>query len=131
MAEDRGDYEQALSWYQRSLRIKEELGDREGMARTISQMGVLLTETGSADEALSLTLRGLAIRLEIGSPEISKDLYWLTRQREALGPERFQSLLREHAGDVGAARVLALLQQAASEKREPGADGPPPSPVAS
>jgi tetratricopeptide (TPR) repeat protein len=129
VAQHRGDYDQALSWYQKSLEIKEEIGERRGMAATISQIGVMLTETGSPEEALPRNLRSLAIRLEIGSPEITIDVYWLTRQQEALGAERFKSLLREHTGEEGAASVLALLDRAASDERDAGADGPPVPPV--
>jgi hypothetical protein len=113
ISQGRGDYEQALSWYRKSLEISEELGNRAGMASTISQMGVLLTEAGSPGEAVPLNLHSLGMRAQMGSPEHGIDLHWLARQRNALGEERFQDLLREHAGEDGGATVLEMLDRTA------------------
>ena len=64
----RGDYEQALEYYQRSLKIKEELGNRAGMARSLGQIGQLLTETGHYAEAFDHLLPALSTFLELQSP---------------------------------------------------------------
>jgi tetratricopeptide (TPR) repeat protein len=121
----RGDYDQAVLWYQKSLHISEEVGNRAGMASTISQMGALLTKTSLPEQALPFSLRSLAIRLEIGSPERRIDLYWLARQREALGEEHFRTLLREHAGDESGRRVIELLDAEASRGRDAQTGGSP------
>ena len=39
IAQNRGDYEQALDWYKKSLLIIEELGNRDGMASSYHQLG--------------------------------------------------------------------------------------------
>jgi tetratricopeptide repeat protein len=44
VAQRRGDYDQALEWYRKSLAIKEELGNRAGMANSYHQLGILLLE---------------------------------------------------------------------------------------
>ena len=119
VAQDRGDYDQALDWYRKSLEISEALGDRAGMARSISQIGVLYTERGEAEEAVPFNLRSLALRLEIGSPEARTDLHWLTRQREALGAERFEQILREHLDEESAAAVLKMLDDFAAGQAKP------------
>ena len=41
IAQDRGRLEEAEDWYRKSLAIKEELGDRPGMAITYGQLGLL------------------------------------------------------------------------------------------
>jgi tetratricopeptide (TPR) repeat protein len=118
VAQDRGDYDQALSWYQKSLKIKEELGNQAGKASSYSQIGVLFTERGSPEEAVPLNLRSLAIRLEIGSPQAKINLYWLHRQRELLGEERFAALLRENAGEEGAEAVMQMLDSQTAGEAE-------------
>lgn len=37
--QDRGEYGEALRYYEQSLRIAEELGDRVGVARSLHQLG--------------------------------------------------------------------------------------------
>ena len=44
VAQDRGRLDEAADWYARSLAIKEELGDRPGMALTYGQLGLLAEE---------------------------------------------------------------------------------------
>ncbi|MEA2602862.1 MAG: hypothetical protein QOF89_3854, partial [Acidobacteriota bacterium] len=46
VSQDRGDYEQALEWYQKSLRIFEELGNRAGMASSYHQLGMVAQHRG-------------------------------------------------------------------------------------
>ncbi len=122
VAEERGSYAEALDWYRKSLAIEEELGNRSGMAISIGQIGVLLTGTGKPEEAIPWNLRSLAIRLEIQVPQVTIDLFWLGRQREALGGERFVALVREHVGEESAAAVIRMVddfeRQRAEQERE-------------
>ncbi len=112
----RGDYEAALEWYRRSLEISEALGDRASMASSYSQIGVLLTETGKPEEAVPLNLRSLAIRLELGVPQVGISLYDLTHQREALGEQRFLDVLKQHLDENGVNAVLKLLEDFAAKQ---------------
>jgi tetratricopeptide (TPR) repeat protein len=107
----RGEVDQALEWYQKALQIDEELGDRAGMASTISQIGVLLTKRGSPAEAVPLNLRSLRIRLQLQSPQVRIDLYWLRRQRELLGEERFGEILREQLAGDDISAVLEMTEK--------------------
>ena len=111
VAQKRGSYEEALDWYRKSLSIMEELGNRSGMASSISQIGVLLTETGKPEEGVPRNLQSLAIRLEIGVPQVATDLFWLGRQREALGEERFEAVVRENVGEGSAAAVIRMVNE--------------------
>jgi tetratricopeptide (TPR) repeat protein len=119
VAQQRGDYGQALQWYRKSLEIKEALGKRARVASTISQIGVMYTERGAVDEAVPFNLQSLALRLEIGSPEVRRDLHWLTRQREALGAEWFEQVLKEHLDEESAAAVLKMLDDYPATQAEP------------
>ena len=38
---NQGNYEQALDYYSKSLKIKEELGDNEGIPSTLSNIGII------------------------------------------------------------------------------------------
>ncbi len=114
IAYQRGDYDDALEWYRKSLPIFEALGNRTGMASSLSQMGVLLTETGHPTEAIRLNLKSLALRRDLRLPEVRINLHWLDGQREALGQEAFQTALREHLSEEEADAALRLLDDQAA-----------------
>ncbi len=67
VAQKRGDYDQALEWYKRSLQIKEELGNRSGMASTYHQLGMVAKDRGDSDQALEWYKRSLQINEELGN----------------------------------------------------------------
>jgi tetratricopeptide (TPR) repeat protein len=110
----RGAYEEALEWSCRSLALAEELGNRSGIAASYSQIGVLYTTRGTPDAAVPWNLRGLLLHLELHSPEIRIDLYWLAQQRQQLGEIRFFGLLREQLSEKDAQTILRLLDDFAS-----------------
>lgn len=56
-------------------------------------------------------MQGLALRSQIGSPDLRIDLHWLARQRELLGQDRFHALLIEHLGEDGATTLEQWLEQ--------------------
>jgi hypothetical protein len=114
IAERRGDYDKALEWYRRSLTLREELGDRAGMARSYGQIGMLFTTRGMPDAAVSWNLRSLLIHMELRSPVVRNDLHWLTQQRQMLGETRFLGLLREQLSEDDAQALLHLLDDFAS-----------------
>jgi tetratricopeptide (TPR) repeat protein len=57
LLELRGDYGAALDHYQRSLKIKEELGDRPGVASSKAQIGNIFTQLKRYPEALEQATR--------------------------------------------------------------------------
>ncbi|MGP0023217.1 MAG: CHAT domain-containing protein, partial [Streptosporangiaceae bacterium] len=61
LAQLRGDYEEAARQYQRSLDIKERLGDQAGMASSYHQLGVLAHDCGDYEEAAGQYQRALDI----------------------------------------------------------------------
>jgi len=66
VAQDRGNYDQALNYYRQSLAIREELGDRDGMARSYHQLGNLVYMRDDYDQALDYYRQALAIFEELG-----------------------------------------------------------------
>lgn len=63
------DYEQAVKYYKESLKIKEEIGDKMGMASSLSNIGVVYYEQGDYKNALNYLNQGLEIEKEIGDKE--------------------------------------------------------------
>ncbi len=66
VAQDQGSYQEALSWYRKSLEIEEELGNRAGMASSYHQLGIVAHKRGSYEEALSWYRKSLEIKEELG-----------------------------------------------------------------
>ncbi|MGK5551456.1 tetratricopeptide repeat protein [Actinomadura kijaniata] len=66
IARGRGEYEQALKWYQSSLLIFEESDDRPGMAYNYHQFGILAQEQGEYEQALKWYQRSLILKEELG-----------------------------------------------------------------
>ncbi|MEO1085198.1 MAG: tetratricopeptide repeat protein, partial [Acidobacteriota bacterium] len=119
----RGAYDEALSWYRRSLAILEDLGDRSGLASSYHQLGMIEEDRGSYDEALSWYRRSLAIWEELGDRSgLAKSYHQLGRIEqergsydEALSWYRRSLAIKEDLGDrLGLASSyhhLGLLEQ--------------------
>jgi len=61
----RGDYPKALDHYQRSLKIKEEIGNKNGIASLLGNIGNIYENQGDYPKALDYYQRSLKIREEI------------------------------------------------------------------
>jgi tetratricopeptide (TPR) repeat protein len=109
VAQDRGDYDAAFDWYRKSLVIAEQLGDRAGMANSYGQLGNLYMGNSKAPEAVPFTLRSLGLHLELGAPEARIDLFWLSRERQALGATAFSEILSRHLDPESVADCLAMI----------------------
>ncbi|MGE0884779.1 MAG: tetratricopeptide repeat protein [Blastocatellales bacterium] len=64
--QDRKNYDEALDYYQQSLKIKEEIGDMAGLAGSLHQIGWVHQDRGNYDVALNYYHRSLKINEEIG-----------------------------------------------------------------
>jgi CHAT domain-containing protein/Tfp pilus assembly protein PilF len=64
--EDLRQYEQALSFYQQSLIIRQELGDRQGEGLTLNNIGSVYGNLGQYEQALSYFQQSLTVRQDIG-----------------------------------------------------------------
>jgi tetratricopeptide (TPR) repeat protein len=63
----RGNYEAALDYYQRSLKINEEIDDVAGVASSLHQIGIVQQKRGNYEAALDYYQRSLKIKEEIGN----------------------------------------------------------------
>jgi tetratricopeptide (TPR) repeat protein len=110
IAQARGDYDEAAAQYQRSLDIKERLGDQAGLARTCSQLGILEKDRGGlAATAVGWHVRALVVRLRLGVPEVVIDLRALADWRRALGTGPFGRLLEQVSGGTELAEAITSL----------------------
>ena len=48
----RGDYTRAIDYYTRSLKIKEEIGDKKGIATSLNNIGNIYVDQGDYAKAL-------------------------------------------------------------------------------
>ncbi len=93
IAQERGDYAQAEQRCQAALTLNKELGNRAGIASATSNLGALRTEQGRPAEGIPYNISALAIWLELKSPEASRDIFWLAKQRQEVGEEGFTEIL--------------------------------------
>jgi tetratricopeptide (TPR) repeat protein len=62
----RGDYDQALDWYHKSLALGEQLGIHAGVASSYHQLGMVAQDRGDYDQALDWYRKALAIEEQLG-----------------------------------------------------------------
>ena len=62
----KSDYTKALDYYQRSLKIQEEIGDKKASASTINNIGIIYKQQGDYPKALEYYQRSLKMEEEIG-----------------------------------------------------------------
>ncbi|MBI4488880.1 MAG: tetratricopeptide repeat protein [Deltaproteobacteria bacterium] len=65
----RGDYDNALEWYQKSLALKERLGNLHGIATSYHQIGIIHQHRGDYDNALEWYQKSLALKERLGNLE--------------------------------------------------------------
>ena len=63
---NKGDYDKALEYYDKSLKIREELGDKYGMGYSLVNIGLVHYDKGEYNKAIEYLEKSLAIQKEIG-----------------------------------------------------------------
>ncbi|MEM2972395.1 MAG: tetratricopeptide repeat protein, partial [Candidatus Bathyarchaeia archaeon] len=118
-----GNYDKAMELYQKSLKIKEELGDKSGIAKTLHQLANIHYLQGNLDKAMELYQKSLKIGEELGDKSgISATLHQLAMIEQDRGNldkamELYQKSLKigEELGDKsGIAKTLhqlAMIEQ--------------------
>jgi hypothetical protein len=79
------------SKYNQSLKMKEELGDKSGIARTLHQLGMINEENGECSSALRNYLISFSIFEQLNSPNKEIVARSLLRLRDMMGEEEFNS----------------------------------------
>jgi non-specific serine/threonine protein kinase len=100
------DYPTARGYYQQALAVREQLGDRRGVAGSLGSLGNVAQYQGDYAEALKLFEQSLVINREVGNR------VWEATNFTCLGN------VSRHLGDFAAAR--SFLEQAVALNREIG-----------
>ncbi len=83
---------------------------------------MLYTAQGRVADAVPYTLAGLAIQLEIDSPDAATSVHWLGRQREIVGDTAFRAILADLLSADDVESVVGLLDSAATDNGTPPVD---------
>ena len=67
---DKGDIDKALDYYKRSLAIREELDDKQGMGMSLNNIGLVHADKGDYEKAVEYLEKSLSLQKEIGLKEI-------------------------------------------------------------
>ncbi len=63
----RGNFIKAIEYYQESLKIREEMGDKQGISASLANIGSIYISLGKHDKALDYELRALKVCSELGN----------------------------------------------------------------
>jgi tetratricopeptide (TPR) repeat protein len=74
LQQDQGDYDGAREQYQKSLEIKEKLGDLSGMASTYGQLGLFMKQMDQHSEAFGYFLQAFLIFTKLKAPAAQQAL---------------------------------------------------------
>jgi tetratricopeptide (TPR) repeat protein len=116
--QDQGRYEDAEKLYQQSLKIKEEVGDKSGIASTLHQLGMIHQDQGRYKEAVKMYQHSLKLGEELGDKGgIASTLHQLgmihqlqSRYEEAVKMYQQSLKIEEEVGDKsGIASTLHQL----------------------
>jgi len=124
--QNRGNYEAALDYYQRSLKIEEEFGNMAGVASSLHQLGRVQQDRGNYDDALDYYQRSLKISEEIGDVAgVASSLHQTGTMQylrgdydDALDYYQRSLKIKEEIGDVaGVAQSLHQIGMVKQERR--------------
>ncbi|MBM4137823.1 MAG: tetratricopeptide repeat protein [Nitrospira sp.] len=91
----KGDYDKALEFYQKSLEIKEKIGDIAGAASSMGMIGNIMYIKKDYKTALRNYLISLDIFEKIGSPNADIVKGFISELIKKIGEEEFNKLLTE------------------------------------
>jgi hypothetical protein len=74
VAQSRGDLEEAEQYYERSLALQQEIGDRSGEAKSLNNLGLVAQSRGDLEEAEQYHERSLAIAEQLENEPLLLDV---------------------------------------------------------
>jgi len=105
----KGEWDRAIAYYERSLALKERVGDEYGMAPTFHKLGLVYQRQGELDKAIEYYERSLAIVEKIG------DEYGMSRILNSLGGV-YQARGERDRAEAYYERSLALKEKVADKQ---------------
>lgn len=70
---NKGDYDRAMEYYNKSLNIKERIGDEPGMASTYYNIFLIYETKGNINKAIYYLEKCVEIECRIGHPDCEED----------------------------------------------------------
>ncbi|MFD5414308.1 tetratricopeptide repeat protein [Streptomyces nojiriensis] len=116
-ATQKGDYEDAERHLRLALKMFEDLGDPDGSARALGQLGRVRRRTGRPEEAVEPVLRSFALGLETDDPVATTALFELALLEAALGGARLRELI---AGLVEPSAVDPVMEAVRVAREQAG-----------
>jgi tetratricopeptide (TPR) repeat protein len=98
--QDFGDYEAALTRYQKAMEIQEKIGDIVGAALSTAQMGTLFFEQKQFEPALKLFCQAFLVFAKVGAPYAKHAAGYIARVGEKMTEEQFAKILEEFGLEV-------------------------------
>lgn len=68
--DSKGDFAKSLDYYTRSLKVREEIGDKQGVATSLNNIGFAYRNRGDIAKAMDYLVRSLKIQEEIGDKKV-------------------------------------------------------------
>ena len=97
IAEDRQRTDEAENWYLKSLTIREDLGDRPGVAISYEHLGMIAEDRQRTDEAEDWYLKSLGTRQGLADKPGMARIYWrlgLVSDQRALPHQALEWMIR-------------------------------------
>jgi Tetratricopeptide repeat len=98
-AQARGRLDEADEWYRRSLLIKEELGDRPGLAMTYGQFGLMAEARQQPGEALAWMVKCVILFDQFSDPAARPGPQYLARLTGQLGMPALEQAWHQVTGE--------------------------------
>ncbi|MDJ1183774.1 tetratricopeptide repeat protein [Roseofilum casamattae] len=103
-----GEYQQAISYHQQSLEIKQKIGDRSGMASPFNNLGLAYKSLGEYQQAIFYHQQSLEIEQEIGDRSgiatsfnnLGTTYYFLGEYQEAIAYYQQSLEIRQKIADL-------------------------------
>jgi tetratricopeptide (TPR) repeat protein len=102
----RGEWDKALEFYQKSLKIKEQVGDIHGMALTLGNIGFLKIKQGRFEEAVKPLEQAIDIFKQVGDERNVQKCQMALDWARACGKLDITTLLKDPD------RLLKMLEAA-------------------
>lgn len=100
--QDRGNYDKATELYNQSLQIKQELGDKAGIATSTGAIGTLFEKKEEFEDTFKSFLKAAYLFHQLGSTYEKHALSDMARTAQKLGEEKFNKALQETPHEIKA-----------------------------
>jgi tetratricopeptide (TPR) repeat protein len=118
-----GNYKEARRIFEECLVITEQLGGKSEMALILGQLGRLAEAEGNELDAFICYFQALNIFAQLNAPQAQTVGAWIREQRERVGPEEFEKLVKQ-AGEKMEQNLSFVLDWFKDGEAEPGDEQP-------